>query len=93
MSSLHPTDQGRRKFLRDALRTSLVGAFALTGILLGSRKGSLSSWKTACPPGLNCRDCGGLRGCIEPRADVARREAAELRLSLAGIRKGDGLDR
>lgn len=76
MKEVHQT-KSRRRFIKDGLRTVLLGGLALMGLFLGRRKVSTAGQDSPCTIDLPCRICSRLPGCQEVEALDTKKEYLE----------------
>jgi hypothetical protein len=71
--------KNRREFIKDGLRTVVLGGLAFAGLSLGRRKVSSSGDETSCTLDLPCSICSKLPGCREPEAMDTKQISRESR--------------
>ena len=58
----------RREFIKDGLRTVILGGFVLFGLFLGLRKPSRTEKSSAMIPQSPCRECRKIKSCSQSNA-------------------------
>ena len=71
MSRQDGCDEGRRAFLRDAVRYPALGALGLMAVIMARREGPLDA-EEKCTIAEACRNCPARERCRLPQAEQAR---------------------